>query len=213
MSGKSIILVFSAHQPFLGVAEKDELGIENSYFESLSNIYLPLLRVFSNLEADGIPFKLALSISPQLCAKMESRVLSEKYVEFLEKRDRDPDICLAPVGWYKENVVVYRPRVHSPVMQRKIKAALEIILQKYPDVLTSNEAAKITGYHHETIVRWCSKKKLEYFCIRRAYLIPKISLMEYLTANRCRAINDTAKEHILNSASAAVQQFSTIDPT
>ena len=55
-------------------------------------------------------------------------------VEFLEKRDRDPDICLAPVGWYKENVVVYRPRVHSPVMQRKIKAALEIILQKYPDV-------------------------------------------------------------------------------
>lgn len=134
-------------------------------------------------------------------------------VEFLEKRDRDPDICLAPVGWYKENVVVYRPRVHSSVMQRKIKAALEIILQKYPDVLTSNEAAKITGYHHETIVRWCSKKKLEYFCIRRAYLIPKISLMEYLTANRCRAINDTAKEHILNSASAAVQQFSTIDPT
>lgn len=86
MSGKSIILVFSAHQPFLGVAEKDELGIENSYFESLSNIYLPLLRVFSNLEADGIPFKLALSISPQLCAKMESRILSEKYVEFLEKQ-------------------------------------------------------------------------------------------------------------------------------
>lgn len=122
-------------------------------------------------------------------------------VSFLELRDSDPDICLAPLGWYRQNVTVYRPRIHSPAMQQKMKAALESILQVYPDVLTSEQVAEVTGYHHETIVRWCGKKKLEFFCIRRSYLIPKISLMEYLTENRCHAINDTAKEHILLSAS------------
>ena len=94
-------------------------------------------------------------------------------------------------------------------MQQKLKAALESILQNYPDVLTSDQAAEITGYHHKTIVRWCSKKKLEFFYIRRSYLIPKVSLMEYLTESRCHAINDTAKEHIL----MAVKQFDESSPT
>lgn len=121
-------------------------------------------------------------------------------VKFLELRDRDPDICLAPIGWYRQNATVYRPRIHSPAMQQKLKAALERILQDYPDVLTSDQAAEVTGYHHETIVRWCGRKKLEFFYIRRSYLIPKVSLVEYLTENRCHAINDTAKEHILMAA-------------
>lgn len=126
-------------------------------------------------------------------------------IKFLELRDRDPDICLAPLGWYKQNASVYHPRVHSPAMQKKLKAALEIILQGYPDVLTSDQAAEVTGYHHETIVRWCGKKKLEFFSIRRSYLIPKISLAEYLMENRCHAINDTAKEHILTLVSSISQ--------
>lgn len=118
-------------------------------------------------------------------------------VNFLELRDRDPEACLAPLGWYKQNATAYSPRVHSPAMQRKLKNALESILQNYPDVLTSAQVAEVTGYHHETIVRWCSQKKLEFFYIRRSYLIPKVSLVEYLTEKRCHAINDSAKEHIL----------------
>ena len=123
-------------------------------------------------------------------------------VHFLEARDRDPDACLAPLGWYKQSRTACHPRIHSPTMQKKLTAALEIILQGYPDVLTSNQAAEVTGYHHETIVRWCAKRKLEFLSIRRSYLIPKVSLMAYLTDNRCHAINDTAKEHILQSAEA-----------
>ena len=126
-------------------------------------------------------------------------------VRFLEARDRDPVACLAPIGWYRQNATVYQPRVHSPSMQRTLKSALMRILQDYPDVLTSDQVAQVTGYHHETIVRWCGKKKLEFFCIKRSYLIPKVSLMEYLTENRCYAINDTAKEHILLNASKLIQ--------
>ena len=126
-------------------------------------------------------------------------------VAFLEARDRDPDIFLAPFGWYQQYPTVHRPRIHSIVMQQKLRTALDAILQSYPDVLTSDQVATITGYHHETVVRWCSKKKLEFFCVRRCYLIPTVSLVEYLTANRCHAINDTAKEHILLNASKLEQ--------
>lgn len=132
-------------------------------------------------------------------------IRTEDVVAFLEARDRDPDAYLAPIGWYRQNAPIYRPRIHSPAMQKKLKAALVSILQDYPDVLTSDQVAEVTGYHHETIVRWCGKKKLEFFYIRRSYLIPKTSLMEYLTENRCHAINDTAKEHILLNASMLMQ--------
>ena len=121
-------------------------------------------------------------------------------VAFLKARDSDPYACLAPAGWYKQGATEYHPRVHSPYMQKKLRMALEVILQDCPDVMPSMLVAEVTGYHHETVVRWCRKKKLECFCIRRTYLIPKVSLMEYLTANHCFAINDTAKEHILEAA-------------
>ena len=58
----------------------------------------------------------------------------------------------------------------------------------------------VTGYHHETVVRWCRKKKIECFCIRKTYWVPKVSLVAYLTANHCFAINDTAKAHLLQTA-------------
>ena len=76
-------------------------------------------------------------------------------------------------------------------------------------MLTTAQAAEVTGYHHETIGRWCGKKELEFFYIRRSYLIPKTSLIKYLTENCCHAINDTAKEHIL----MAVKQFDESSPT
>lgn len=127
---------------------------------------------------------------------------------FLEARDHDPEMCLAPLGWYKQNATVYRPRVHSPAMQQKLRAALECILIHYPDVLTSTQVAEVTGYQHSTVVQWCSKKKLEFFNIRRSYLIPKVNLMEYLMDNHCHAINDTAKEHILMTAQQITEPIS-----
>lgn len=123
-------------------------------------------------------------------------------VAFLEKRDLDPCRYLAPIGWYKHNHRPHRPRIHSLFVQRKLYTALETLLQNYPDILTPAQIVDITGYSYETIIRWCSKNKLKNFYIRKSYHIPKSSLLEYLTANGCHAINDTAKEHILITALA-----------
>ena len=121
-------------------------------------------------------------------------------VAFLKSRDEDSYACLAPAGWYKREATEHRPRIHSALMQKKLRAALETILGNYPDVMTSAQVTEVTGYHHETVVRWCRKKKIECFCIRKTYWVPKVSLVAYLTANHCFAINDTAKAHLLQMA-------------
>lgn len=127
-------------------------------------------------------------------------------VAFLHRRDDDPEACGALLGWYRQGKTQLEPRIYTPYMQNKLANALSVILENYPDVLTSNQVTDITGYHHETIVRWCSKKKVEYLTVRRAYLIPKDSLMTYLTDHRCQAISLTAKEHILKLAKELCEQ-------
>ena len=119
-------------------------------------------------------------------------------IEFLRKRQSDPHAYLAPLGWYKPNGIrENKPRNHTPVMCARLVKALRCLIEQYPDVMTVPDVANLTGYHRETIVRWCSKNKIEHFLIRRAYLIPKEILLQYLTADRCFAINETAKQHIL----------------
>lgn len=86
MANKSIVLVLTGHHPYIRKSGDSPRTMENSYFEMLADVYLPLLRVFSNLEADGIPFKLALCLSSQLCALMEDEQLALRFVAFLEKQ-------------------------------------------------------------------------------------------------------------------------------
>lgn len=62
-------------------------------------------------------------------------------------------------------------------MQKKLKAALESILQDYPDVLTSDQAAEVTGYHHETIVRDVTEQ---------INLVDKLLFRDFIRAAACR---------------------------
>lgn len=122
-------------------------------------------------------------------------------VAFLRLRDTDPHAYVAPIGWYrKKQPSVYRDRNHSPSTQAKLRQALTQILLEYPDVLTIIDVVEVTGFNHETILRWCNKKKVEAFMIRKTFMIPKVCLFEYLTSDRCFAINARAKKHILIKA-------------
>ena len=78
--------------------------------------------------------------------------------------------------------------------------ALTAILNNYPDVLTSREVSEVTGYSHSAVLKWCTGDKLRYFNIKGIIRIPKISLVEYLTRNKCRALNEHAYRHILQQA-------------
>lgn len=81
-----LILMLHAHLPFVRHPEHDSFLEENWLFEAISETYIPLLRVLDRLEADSVPFKLALSLSPTLTAMLEDALLQKRYVRYVEQR-------------------------------------------------------------------------------------------------------------------------------
>ena len=57
---------------------------ESWFFEALSETYLPLLMLFDRLEADHVPFRLGLSLSPVLAQMLADEFLQKKYADYLD---------------------------------------------------------------------------------------------------------------------------------
>jgi 1,4-alpha-glucan branching enzyme len=83
METGTIALVLNAHLPFVRQPDFPRFLEERWFFESLSETYLPLLRLFAALEADRIPWKLTMAISPTLSAMLGDKLLKDRYVQWL----------------------------------------------------------------------------------------------------------------------------------
>ena len=139
---------------------------------------------------------------PCVCSGMKTRKYKIRTVDviaFLQAREKDAEEFSAPSGWYAGQHHGF-PRTFTPTMIHKTTQALTAILNNYPDVLTSREVSEVTGYSHSAVLKWCTGDKLRYFNIKGGIRIPKISLVEYLTRNKCRALNEHAYRHILQQA-------------
>ena len=85
MSYGFLSIVLHAHLPFVRHPEHERCLEEGWLFEAISETYLPLLRVFSRLKADGIPFRLTMSMSPTLAAMFSDKLLQERYIQHSER--------------------------------------------------------------------------------------------------------------------------------
>lgn len=81
-----ISIVLNAHLPFVRHPELPKPYEERWFFEALSETYLPLLEMFDRLDADHIPFKLGLSLSPTLCHMLRDELLIQRYLEYTNKQ-------------------------------------------------------------------------------------------------------------------------------
>jgi len=81
-------LVLHSHLPFVRHPEYERFLEENWLFEAITETYLPLLGVFERLKADGVPFRLTISVSPTLAAMLGDPLLRERYVLHLERLAR-----------------------------------------------------------------------------------------------------------------------------
>jgi 1,4-alpha-glucan branching enzyme len=81
-----ISLTLNLHAPFVRCPERDQAEEERWFFESLSETYLPLLGVFDRLDAEHIPFKMALCLSPTLCHMLRDEYLLESYLKYTDKQ-------------------------------------------------------------------------------------------------------------------------------
>ena len=79
-----LALVLHAHLPFVRHPEHEHFLEEEWLFEAITETYIPLLQVMQRLERDGVPFKLATSLTPTLCAMLQDELLRERYVQHLD---------------------------------------------------------------------------------------------------------------------------------
>jgi len=86
----AISFVLEAHLPFVREFKKEEdlsqAGEEGRFFEYVSETLLPLLEVLHRLEADHIPFRIALAISPILIHQLTDDHLQKKYLSYIDKQ-------------------------------------------------------------------------------------------------------------------------------
>jgi len=80
-----LCLVLHAHLPFVHHPEYPEFLEEDWFFEAVSETYVPLLDVFDGLAADGVDFRLTMSISPPLCEMLANDLLRRRYLRHLHK--------------------------------------------------------------------------------------------------------------------------------
>ncbi|THB63750.1 MAG: DUF1957 domain-containing protein, partial [Spirochaetaceae bacterium] len=80
-----IVFLLHAHLPFVRHPEYSRFLEEDWLFEAISETYLPLLRVFRSLDSDGIPSRMAVSLSPTLTAMLADGLLQDRYLQHLDR--------------------------------------------------------------------------------------------------------------------------------
>src|SRR5208283_480277 len=79
-----LLLILHAHLPYVRHPEFDRFLEERWFFEAVTETYVPLIKFFDRLRAEGTPFKLTLSISPTLANMMEDPLLRKRCVRHLD---------------------------------------------------------------------------------------------------------------------------------
>jgi 1,4-alpha-glucan branching enzyme len=80
-----LALVLHAHLPFVRHPETEHFLEEDWLFEAITEAYIPLLQMMQRLVADGVPFKISMSLTPTLCAMLQDELLRERYVQHLDQ--------------------------------------------------------------------------------------------------------------------------------
>jgi 1,4-alpha-glucan branching enzyme len=83
--GGYLALVLHAHLPFVHELDQEDSLEQRWLFEAITESYIPLLLVLDKLAADGIDFRLTLSITPTLASMLADPLLQSRYLAALER--------------------------------------------------------------------------------------------------------------------------------
>jgi 1,4-alpha-glucan branching enzyme len=78
-------LVLHAHLPFVRHPEHERFLEENWLFEAITETYVPLLQAMEGWRRDGLPARLALTLTPTLCAMLQDPLLRSRYDRHLRE--------------------------------------------------------------------------------------------------------------------------------
>jgi 1,4-alpha-glucan branching enzyme len=80
-----LALILHSHLPYVRHPEYRDCLEERWFFEAMTETYIPLLGVFERLVADGVDFRIAMSLTPPLVSMMLDPLLQERYRGHLER--------------------------------------------------------------------------------------------------------------------------------
>jgi 1,4-alpha-glucan branching enzyme len=113
-----IAIVLNAHLPFVRRNRTNFSFEELQLFSSLSETFLPLLEMFDRLEADRIPFRMALAVSPILCHLLTDEALISHYLDYVDsqitfgeaelKRTKNDPATHSLAEYYYDNMIERR---------------------------------------------------------------------------------------------------------
>jgi 1,4-alpha-glucan branching enzyme len=78
--------VLHAHLPYVRHPEYPDFLEEDWFFEALTETYVPLVSVLDGLLADGVEYRLTMTLSPPLLSMMQDPLLVERYNTWLDRR-------------------------------------------------------------------------------------------------------------------------------
>ncbi len=80
-----LCLMLHAHLPYVRHPEYDDFLEEDWFYEAMTETYIPLLQVFEGAVADGIDFRVTMSLTPSLISMMTDPLLQERYYRHISK--------------------------------------------------------------------------------------------------------------------------------
>jgi len=135
---------FPEEAPFENMNLAPGSAEESWFFEALSETYLPLLMLFDRLEADHVPFRLGLSLSPVMIRMLCDDLLQKKYAAYLDNQ----------IDFGKQEI----ERLGG-------KPALRLLAQRYFDDAIDRRAALITRYEgniFRALEHYQQKRRIEF---------------------------------------------------
>ena len=126
-----LLLCLHAHLPFVRHPEFPFFLEEQWLYEAILETYIPLLQMMHNLERDGVPFRLSMSITPTLCAMLSDDLLQQRFrhhlhqlIELAEKeaqRVGEHSAFTESINMYRRKLGdarrLYEDRYHSHLLQ------------------------------------------------------------------------------------------------
>lgn len=131
------------------------------------------------------------------------KIKTEDVLAYLRDRDVDPYKYEPPAGWYSARSSRRKPE--DPIeagikklddnQRRLLKSYFAEMLAEYDDLLTAEQVSAFLGYAKSTSVEWCDKRRLKCFYISGRYLIPKLSLIDFLSSGESFRIHRKSSVH------------------
>jgi len=73
-----------AHLPFIRYPEHENFLEENWLYETMTETYIPLIKILEDLVDDGVDFRLSLSLTPTLVEMLRDELLMSRYQRYLD---------------------------------------------------------------------------------------------------------------------------------